>query len=168
MNRCFNTVAGRTPARATADPPATNNQRLVSLSPATIAMDTIRFIGTVHSSIKSLSDAPLQENEGAPAAAIHISKEFLPAVTGLATGQKIVILTWLHKSDRSILTTHPRNDSSNPKVGVFATRSPNRPNPIGLHVAVVRSFSAEGVLSVSQLEVLDGTPIIDIKPHLDR
>jgi tRNA-Thr(GGU) m(6)t(6)A37 methyltransferase TsaA len=129
-------------------------------------MDTIRFIGIVHSPIKSLSEAPLQEYEGAPVATIHINKEFIPAIDGIAPGQKVFVLTWLHKSDRTVLTTHPRNDIRNPKLGVFATRSPDRPNPIGLHVAVVTAVSTDGVLSVSQLEVIDGTPVIDIKPHL--
>ena len=130
-------------------------------------MHTLHVIGTVQSTIKSIADAPLQENEGAPSATILIHNDFLPALAGIRHGDKLVILTWLHKGDRSTLTTHPRNDPRNGVMGVFATRSPDRPNPIGFHVAVVTSVEGDK-LTVSNLEAIDGTPVIDIKPYLER
>lgn len=126
-------------------------------------METLKLIGRFRSTLNELKDCPLQENEGAPGASIMIDSEYIDAVSGLKAGAKILILTWLHKGDRSILKTKPRN---NPKVsltGVFATRSPDRPNPIGLHVAEILSIN-KNEICVSNLEVLDGTPVIDIKP----
>lgn len=130
-------------------------------------MTSLKIVGYVRSPIKELAAAPLQENEGAPAVTIVISEEFIPAVSGLRSGDKVVIMTWLHKGDRNTLTTHPRNDLTLPKLGVFATRSPDRPNPIGLHVAIITNVSTNGI-TVSNLEVIDGTPVIDIKPYLER
>ena len=126
-------------------------------------MDTIQFIGQVHSSLKNLGDCPLQESENAPQAIVEINKEYLPAITGLKKGSKILLLTWLHKGDRTKLTTKPRNNPDAMLTGVFATRSPDRPNPIGLHEATVTAVADDGKISVSNLEVLDGTPVIDIK-----
>lgn len=126
-------------------------------------MDPLHFIGQVRSSLKSISDCPLQESEGAPEAVIEINKEYLPALTGLQAGATIVVLTWLHKGNRATLTTKPRNNPNARTTGVFATRSPDRPNPIGLHEAKVTGISGNGEITVSNLEVLDGTPVIDIK-----
>jgi tRNA-Thr(GGU) m(6)t(6)A37 methyltransferase TsaA len=130
-------------------------------------MTSLKIVGFVNSPIKELSAAPLQENEGAPAVTIVINEEFVAAISGLRTGDKVVVMTWLHKGDRNTLTTHPRNDLTLPKLGVFATRSPDRPNPIGLHVAIITSVG-DDVIAVSNLEAIDGTPVIDIKPYLDR
>jgi tRNA-Thr(GGU) m(6)t(6)A37 methyltransferase TsaA len=126
-------------------------------------MESIHFIGKVHSSLKNLGDCPLQKSEGAPAAEIEIDKEYLDALTGLKTGSSILVLTWLHKGNRSTLTTRPRNNPNAKMTGVFATRSPDRPNPIGLHEAKVVSIDEDGKIRLSQLEVVDGTPVIDIK-----
>ena len=126
-------------------------------------MDTIQFIGKVHSSLKHLGDCPLQESENAPGATIEINKEYQPAIAGLRKGSKVVLLTWLDKGNRSTLTTQPRNNPNAKMTGVFATRSPDRPNPIGLHEATVTAITDDGKISVSNLEVLDGTPVIDIK-----
>lgn len=126
-------------------------------------METLKLIGHIRSTLHELKDCPLQENEGAPGASIMIDSEYIDAVSGLKAGAKILILTWLHKGDRSILKTKPRNNPKASLTGVFATRSPDRPNPIGLHVAEILSIN-NNEISVSNLEVLDGTPVIDIKP----
>ncbi len=127
-------------------------------------METIKFIGYIQSPIKEIKDCPLQEDEGAPEVIIHIEKEFLPAISGLMAGGKIVLLTWLDKGDRDTLSTKPRNNPNAPIRGVFATRSPNRPNPIGLHETEIMEITSDGKIKITNLEVLDGTPLIDIKP----
>jgi len=126
-------------------------------------METLLFIGQVHSSLKSLTDCPLQEFEDAPEAVIEVYKEYLTAISGLKKGSKILLMTWLHKGDRTTLTTKPRNNPDAKTTGVFATRSPDRPNPIGLHEAIITSITNDGRISVSNLEVLNGTPVIEIK-----
>lgn len=126
---------------------------------------TLKFIGKVHSELKTLEDCPRQENEDAPTASIEIFPEFLEAARDIKQGSQLVLLTWLHKGDREEMETRPRNNPHAPLTGVFSTRSPNRPNPIGLHEVKVLSVE-KGVINVTALEVLDQTPIIDIKPKL--
>ncbi len=87
-------------------------------------------------------------------------------MSGLKTGDKIFVFTWLHKGDRNVLTTKPRNNPAAINKGVFATRSPDRPNPIGIHIAEILSVNDKGEIKISNLEVIDGTPLIDIKPYL--
>lgn len=130
-------------------------------------METIKFIGHIQSPLKEIKDCPLQEDEGAPEVTIHIEKEYLPAISGLSAGGKIILLTWLNKGDRSRLITKPRNNPNAPTRGVFATRSPDRPNPIGLHETEIVEITSDGKIKVTNLEVLDGTPLIDIKPLFD-
>ena len=130
-------------------------------------MDSIKFIGEVRSSLKDIKDCPLQEFEDAPEATIEIEKKYREAMTGLKRGSKVIVLTWLHKGNRKTLTTHPRNDPKATIKGVFATRSNDRPNPIGLHETEILSVKENGEIKVSHLEVLDGTPIIDIKIALN-
>jgi tRNA-Thr(GGU) m(6)t(6)A37 methyltransferase TsaA len=125
-------------------------------------------IGLVHSTLKQRSGAPRQGWEGAPNAKLEIHSDFVQGLDGVQPGQDIWILTWLHESDRSVLKVRPRGDLRNPITGVFATRSPDRPNPIGLHRAKVMSVDGDGWLQVEGLEAIDGTPIVDIKPVLDR
>jgi tRNA-Thr(GGU) m(6)t(6)A37 methyltransferase TsaA len=125
-------------------------------------------IGYVRSTLKERSGAPRQGWEGAPDALLEIDPAFVEALDGIQSGQDIWILTWLHESDRSVVKVHPRGDVLNPMTGVFATRSPDRPNPIGLHRAKVLSVDGDGRLQVQGLEAIDGTPIIDIKPVLER
>lgn len=127
-------------------------------------METIRFIGLIHSSLKDLKDCPLQESEDAPEAVITINEAYQPAIAGLTKGDRIVLLTWLDKSNRAVLETKPRNNPNAKTRGVFATRSPDRPNPIGLHETEIIEITSAGEIKVSNLEVLDGTPLIDIKP----
>ena len=118
--------------------------------------------------ISQLSDpnsAPKQGDEGAPAAMIVLDPEFLEALHGIQPGDALLVLTWLDRADRDVLTVHPRGDPARERLGVFATRSPHRPNPIGLHR--VRVDFIDGTrIGVADLEALDGTPILDLKPVL--
>jgi tRNA-Thr(GGU) m(6)t(6)A37 methyltransferase TsaA len=127
-------------------------------------MIDVKPIGVIHSGLKNLLDCPLQENENAPEAIIEIFKEYAEAAEHIKPGDKIVLLTWLNKANRSVLKTYPRNDMKALLTGVFSTRSPDRPNPIGLHLVEVTAIdTAKRQLVISSLEVLDGTPVIDIK-----
>ena len=125
-------------------------------------------IGRVRSSLVHRAAAPMQGNEGAPDARLVFDPQYRDAVRDLRAGDEILVLTWLHQSDRSVRRVHPRDDLSAPLRGVFSTRSPDRPNPIGIHR--VRILGAETPLEfkVAELEAIDGTPIIDVKPVLDR
>ena len=125
-------------------------------------------IGYVHSSLKERSGAPRQGWEGAPDAKLEIDEAFVQALDGIQPGQDIWIFTWLHESQRSVLKVHPRDDVQKPMMGVFATRSQDRPNPIGLHRSKILSVEGSRWLQVQGLEAIDGTPIIDIKPVLER
>jgi len=126
----------------------------------------LKLIGKVHSELRRLEDCPLLEHENAPEAAIEIFEEFREAVKNIKPGDDIILLTWLHKADRTILTTRPRNNPGAAITGVFSTRSPDRPNPIGIHFVKIVSIAENNRFKVSGLEVLDGTPLIDIKPSL--
>jgi tRNA-Thr(GGU) m(6)t(6)A37 methyltransferase TsaA len=125
-------------------------------------------IGEVRSSLKQIEDCPLQETEGAPQAWLEISGDFQEGLEGLRAGSEIILLTWLHLANRGILKSIVRNNYGSPPTGVFSTRSPNRPNPIGLHQVKILEIKGDGKLLVSPLEVLDGTPILDIKPVINR
>ena len=127
---------------------------------------TLKIIGKIHSELKRIEDCPLQENESAPEAILEIFPEFFEGIKDIEVGSEILLLTWLHQADRSIIKCVPRNNYDLPMVGVFSTRSPDRPNPIGLHSVRVLSIE-KNKLKVSALEVLDQTPLIDIKPVLD-
>ncbi len=122
----------------------------------------IKFIGKVHSELKRLEDCPLQERENAPQATIEIFAEFGDAAKNIRPGDEMILLTWLHEADRNILTTRPRNNPEAAIKGVFSTRSPDRPNPIGIHFVTIVSLKEDNQFKVSGLEVLDGTPLIDI------
>ena len=125
-------------------------------------------IGRVHSPLRRPAEAPKQGYEGAPDARVRIEPRFLPGLDGIAAGQDVLLLTWLHEADRTVLAVHPRDDPANPLTGVFATRSADRPNPIGVHRVKVLALEGEGTLLVQGLEAIDGTPVIDIKPALPR
>jgi tRNA-Thr(GGU) m(6)t(6)A37 methyltransferase TsaA len=127
---------------------------------------TAQPIGRVHSILRRRADAPRQGDEGAPDARIRVDPAFRPGLDGIAAGQDILILTWLHEARRDLLAVHPRGDRTQPLAGVFATRSPDRPNPIGLHRVKVLAVEADGSLHVQGLEAIDGTPVIDLKPVL--
>lgn len=126
-------------------------------------MPEVRPIGRVSSPLLRREDAPTQGHEGAPDARVHIEPEFRQGLGGITAGQEILILTWLHRADRDTLVVHPRDDPANPLTGVFATRSADRPNPIGLHPVKVLAVEPGGVLLVGGLEAVDGTPVLDIK-----
>jgi tRNA-Thr(GGU) m(6)t(6)A37 methyltransferase TsaA len=123
----------------------------------------LRPIGVVRSALRARAEAPRQAFEGAPEARVEILPEYRDLLDGIAVGDDVIVLTWLHQSDRTARHTHPRGDLSLPLAGVFATRSPDRPNPIGLHRVTVTAM-ADGSVSVGALEAIDGTPVVDIKP----
>ena len=125
----------------------------------------LKIIGFVESSLRSREDAPSQGDEGAPDAWISVEKEFAEGLDGISAGQELILLTWFHQSRRDVLKLHPRWDKRNPLTGVFATRSPDRPNPIGLHRVTVKQI-VNNRIHVAPLEAIDGTPVIDIKPVL--
>lgn len=126
---------------------------------------SLRPIGYVRSKLASREAAPLQGDEGAPEAWLELNEHALPGLEGIAVGQELLVLTWLHQARRDVLKLHPRGDPARPLSGVFATRSPDRPNPIGLHRVRVAELGRHQ-LRVGPLEAIDGTPIVDIKPVL--
>ncbi|KOV81299.1 methyltransferase [Nocardia sp. NRRL S-836] len=122
-------------------------------------------IGHVESPLTDRSTAPRQGDEGAPDAWVVVVPQYARAMTELRAGQEVLLLTWLDKADRAVLAVHPRDDQDRPETGVFSTRSPDRPNPIGLHR--VRILSVDGQrFQVAGLEAIDGTPVVDVKPVL--
>ena len=125
----------------------------------------LRPIGVVRSTLTSLETAPLQGDEGAPEVWLEFSAPIVPGLAGLAAGDQLIVLTWLHRARRDVLEVHPRRNVKAPLTGVFATRSPDRPNPIGLHRVSVLEVS-ERRLRVGPMEAIDQTPIVDIKPIL--
>jgi tRNA-Thr(GGU) m(6)t(6)A37 methyltransferase TsaA len=126
---------------------------------------SIDTIGQVRSRLKSCAEAPRQGDEGAPEATLELHEAVLEGLSGVGVGDELIVLTWFHEARRDVLGVHPRGDTSRSLAGVFSTRSPDRPNPIGLHrVRVLRLSGAS--LDVEPLEAIDGTPIIDIKPVL--
>jgi tRNA-Thr(GGU) m(6)t(6)A37 methyltransferase TsaA len=125
----------------------------------------LRPIGTVESPLTDPASAPKQGDEGAPQAMIVFARAVLPALDGIKPGDEILVLTWLHLAGRDVLRVHPRGETSRPQQGVFSTRSPGRPNPIGLHRVEVVSIAGDRVC-VRELEAVDGTPVIDVKPVL--
>jgi tRNA-Thr(GGU) m(6)t(6)A37 methyltransferase TsaA len=128
---------------------------------------TLQLIGKIHSPLKTIEDCPLQENENAPEATIIIFPEFSEGISDIKAGSEIVLLTWLHMADRTVIKCKPRNNNEAPLTGVFSTRSPDRPNPIGAHVVKVLSIAGNQI-KISGLEVVDQTPLLDIKPVWNR
>jgi tRNA-Thr(GGU) m(6)t(6)A37 methyltransferase TsaA len=125
----------------------------------------IRSIGSVSSSLRTLDAAPRQADEGAPEAWLVFEPDAIEGLRNIRAGDDLILITWLDRASRDVLTVHPRGDASRPPEGVFSTRSPHRPNPLGLHeVHVIAAES--GRLLVRSLEAIDGTPIVDVKPVL--
>ena len=122
----------------------------------------IRPIGAIASDLKSLVDAPMQGFEGAPDAWLEVDAAFAPALHGIEVGDELIVITWFHQADRTVMRVHPRSDPANPLTGVFATRSPDRPNPLGLHPVTVREV-ADMRLRIGPIEAIDGTPVVDVK-----
>lgn len=125
----------------------------------------IRPIGYVESPLVDREQAPKQGDEGAPEAWLVLDQNMKPAMRDLAVGTEVIVLTWLDRSRRDVLVVHPRGDPDRPLVGVFSTRSPERPNPIGLHTVEIVAIDGTRI-RVRNLEALDATPIVDIKPLL--
>ena len=127
----------------------------------------IRPIGHVESTLVDRTDAPRQPDLGAPPAWLVLVPGMAAGMAGLAPGDEVVVLTWLHEAARDVLEVHPGGDTSRPLRGVFATRSPDRPNPIGLHTVTITELATDGDvprIRVDHLEAIDGTPVLDIKP----
>ena len=126
---------------------------------------TLHPIGVVRSRLTALEAAPLQGDEGAPEAWLDLMAPAAPGLLGIAAGDEVLVLTWLHHARRDVLQVHARGRAENPLTGVFATRSPDRPNPIGLHRASILEVTAQR-LKVAPMEAIDGTPVLDIKAVL--
>jgi tRNA-Thr(GGU) m(6)t(6)A37 methyltransferase TsaA len=126
---------------------------------------SLEAIGVIRSSLKTRAEAPKQGSEGGPDAWLEVSPLLAPGLDGLEVGDDIVVVTWLHGALRNVLKVHPRGDKRNPLTGVFATRSPDRPNPLGLHRVTVRQIENSRLL-IGPIEAIDGTPVVDIKPLL--
>jgi tRNA-Thr(GGU) m(6)t(6)A37 methyltransferase TsaA len=119
----------------------------------------------IRSELKARQDAPKQGSEGGPDAWLEVEPWAVDGLGGLAVGDEIIVITWFHEASRDVLQVPPRGDRRNPLTGVFATRSPDRPNPLGLHPVTVRSI--DGVrLRIGPIEAIDATPVVDIKPVL--
>jgi tRNA-Thr(GGU) m(6)t(6)A37 methyltransferase TsaA len=125
-------------------------------------------IGVVRSELRNRVDAPKQGYEGAPDGWLEIYPAFMDALEGIIPNSEVIVLTWFHQASRDVLKVHPRHDFKRPLTGVFATRSSDRPNPIGLHRVTVIEIDEERGIKVYPLEALDGTPVIDIKPVLSE
>jgi tRNA-Thr(GGU) m(6)t(6)A37 methyltransferase TsaA len=125
----------------------------------------LRPIGTIRSVLALRQDAPKQGSEGAPDAWLDVEDWAADGLRGLAMGDEVIVITWLHLARRDVFEVHPRSDPRNPLTGVFATRSPDRPNPLGLHPVVVRAIDGTR-LRIGPIEAIDGTPVVDIKPVL--
>jgi tRNA-Thr(GGU) m(6)t(6)A37 methyltransferase TsaA len=122
-------------------------------------------IGFLRSPLKERGAAPRQSREGAPDAWLDVDAAVAEGLEGIEVGAELIVITWLHQAARDILKTHPRNDQTRPLTGVFATRSPDRSNPLGLHRVTVREIAGSRV-KVGPIEAIDGTPVVDLKPVL--
>jgi tRNA-Thr(GGU) m(6)t(6)A37 methyltransferase TsaA len=131
-------------------------------------MYTLRPIGRVHSPLTDPAVAPKQEDEGAPAAWLEFDADVVAGLRDLRVGDEVLLFTWLDRGDRTTLSVHPRDDPSAPLMGVFSTRSADRPNPVGLHRVTIVAIDSPGRLQVNALEAVDGTPVLDVKPVLER
>jgi tRNA-Thr(GGU) m(6)t(6)A37 methyltransferase TsaA len=128
----------------------------------------IEPIGVVRSALRDRRDAPRQADEGAPRAILELDPRLVPALHRVTSGTTLIVVTWLHQADRGILQVHPMGDERIPLTGVFATRSPDRPNPIGLHRVTVTEIEPPARIHVDALEAIDGTPVLDLKVAMDE
>jgi tRNA-Thr(GGU) m(6)t(6)A37 methyltransferase TsaA len=125
----------------------------------------LRPIGVIRSPLKTRSGAPKQGSEGAPDAWLEVRRWATDGLRGLAAGDHVIVITWLHQARRGVLQVHPRGNPRYSLMGVFATRSPDRPNPLGLHPVVVRAIRGNR-LRIGPIEAIDKTPVVDVKPQL--
>ena len=125
----------------------------------------LRPIGVIRSAVTSRRDAAKQGDEGAPDVWLAVHPWASDGLLRRAVGDEIIVFTWLHQARRETLQVHPRADVRNPLTGVFATRSPDRPNPLGLHPVTVRAIDGAR-LRIGPMEAIDGTPVVDVKPAL--
>lgn len=126
---------------------------------------SLELVGVIRSTLRDRAQAPRQGAEGAPDAWLEVRPRFARALSGVSAGDEVLVITWLHRADRGVLEVHPRDDPAAPLAGVFATRSPDRPNPLGLHRVTVREVAGPR-LRIGPIEAIDGTPVVDIKPAL--
>jgi tRNA-Thr(GGU) m(6)t(6)A37 methyltransferase TsaA len=124
-------------------------------------------VGLIRSALKQRKNAPRQGWEGAPDVWLEISRRFVGALPGINVGEETTVVTWFHQARRDVLKVHPRGNKRAPLTGVFATRSPDRPNPIGLHRVTVQKIVGNRY-RIGPIEAIDGTPVVDIKPVLQR
>lgn len=127
----------------------------------------VKPIGRVESPLTDLAAAPRQADEGAPAAWLVFEPDVSEGLRSLRPGDEVIVITWLDRARRDVLSVHPRGDTGRPQAGVFSTRSPHRPNPVGLHRVEITAIEGPRV-RVRSLEALDGTPIIDVKAILNE
>ena len=132
-----------------------------------MASFTLEPIGRVESRLTDLASAPRQADEGAPSAWLVFNDDVSEGIRNLRVGEEVIVLTWLDRAQRDVLSVHPRGDTSRPQEGVFSTRSPHRPNPIGLHRVEITAIEGPRI-RVRHLEALNGTPIVDVKPLLNE
>jgi tRNA-Thr(GGU) m(6)t(6)A37 methyltransferase TsaA len=125
----------------------------------------LTVVGVIESDLQTVERAPRQGREGAPDAWLVVDAAFARGLTGVEAGDELIVVTWLHRASRSVLEVHPRDDRTNAIAGVFATRSPHRPNPLGLHRVTVREIDGTR-LRVGPMEAIDGTPVVDVKAVL--
>ena len=128
---------------------------------------TLKPVGFIRSAVTGREDAPRQGAEGAPDAWLEIEPQFADALSGINVGHELIVITWFHKASREVLKNHPRGDERRPLTGVFYTRSPARPNPLGLHPVTVREIDGTR-LKIGPIEAFDGTPVVDIKSASTR
>ena len=124
--------------------------------------ELLRPIGVIRSRLKAIDRAPMQGREGAPDAWLEVNASVADALEGIAAGDELLVITWLHRARRDVLRVHPRGDVRRPLAGVFMTRSPHRPNPLGLHPVTVKKVIGTR-LRIGPIEAVDGTPVVDIK-----
>lgn len=139
---------------------------------------TLQPVGFIRSTVRGREDAPRQGAEGAPDAWLEIDPQFAEALLGMEVGHELIVITWFHQASRDVLKNHTRGDESRPLTGVFYTRSPARPNPLGLHPVTVREIElpsddatarpAPLRIKIGPIEAFDGTPVVDIKSASTR
>ena len=130
---------------------------------STMTEHVVQPIGYLRSELKDPATAPKFYTEGAPDAWLELEAAYVAGLERLEVGQELIVITWLHLAQRDVLRVHPRGDPANPLTGVFLTRSPDRPNPLGLHRARVRAVEGHR-LRIGPIEAVDGTPVVDLKP----